>query len=94
MRVKGKLRVEMKTPHNQRLFLILIVMEGKGPSLRDWLRHVRVGHAIYQMEEAKKGFEVDQVLNEFHEVFTEEPRELRRVKVKIHVDCEARPRFY
>ena len=82
MRVKGKLRVEVKTTDNQKLFLTLIVVEGKEPSLleRDWLRHVRGD--LQTIHQVKKESKVDLVLHKYRDVFNDDLGELRGVQVK------------
>ena len=69
----------------------LVLAKGRGPSLlgSDWLRKIRLN-----WHEVKYAHTTEDVLQRYRDVFRDELGTLKGVKVRLHVDPEATPRFF
>lgn len=69
----------------------LVVAKGSGPSLlgRDWLRKIKLN-----WHEVKYTGTTEDVLQRYSEVFRDELGTLKGMTVKLHIDPNAKPRFY
>ena len=75
--------------------LQLLVVAGDGPSLlgRDWLSKIRLNWAeLYHTQQP--ALTVQDILDKHKTVFSSELGMVRGVTVKLHVDPQARPKFY
>ena len=77
--------------------LPLLVVNGKGPSLlgRDWLRELRLDwREIHAVTSTLGSLTLQGLLEQHANVFRDELGTVRGVTAKLHVDPQARPRFY
>ena len=91
--VKGATEVTVKY-NRQIATLTLIVTSGTGPSLlgRDWLSALRLDWKQIFVVHSPRSLEA--VLEAHQQVFTDELGTVKDVKATIHVDPDARPRFF
>ena len=88
----GKIQVQLV--HNgQQASVTLLVVKGDGPSLigRDWLSKLRLDWSKIHHLRAAEG--LNRILDKRAEVFKEELGTLKGMKVSLHVDQNAHPRF-
>lgn len=96
LRVEGMVRVTV-THRNVSKMLPVIVVAGSGPNLlgRSWLQDLAMEvHTVHQVEATNNNNGLVQVLMKHEAVFKEELGTLKGVKAVIHVDPEAKPKFF
>ncbi|XP_061584204.1 LOW QUALITY PROTEIN: uncharacterized protein K02A2.6-like [Cololabis saira] len=102
LQVKGMARVTV-THQNVSRELPVIVVAGSGPNLlgRSWLQALAMEvHSLHQVESApnnppKPGStRLEEVLMKHDAVFKDELGTLKGIKATIHVDAEAKPKFF
>ena len=84
--------VSFQEQHKQ---LQLLVVGGDGPSLlgRDWLSKIKLNwEELHHIDQTKLTLEA--VLDKHSKVFRDELGMVRGVTAKLHVDPQARPKFY
>ena len=91
MKVRGQKLVRVKYG-NQECQLPLLVVAGKGPSLfgRNWLGSIQLDWGSIKQIRAP----LEELLQEFEEVFRAELGTLRGVQATLELKPEAKPRFY
>ena len=92
--VLGKLSVEVKYKDFCE-HLSVIVVKGQVPSLfgRDWMQHVKLSWSeIFHLSELSP--DVSSLFGEHEALFKEELGTVQGVKAKIHVDSQAKPKYF
>lgn len=95
LKVKGMAQVTVGHKGVSKM-LPVIVVAGSGPNLlgRSWLKELGLEvHTIHQVETTPNN-RMEQVLKRHEAVFKEERGTLKDIKATIHVDPEAKPRFF
>ena len=94
VKTEGTISVRV-TYKNQKKELDLLVVQGNGPSLmgRDWLNHIMLDWPhLHQLSKLVKPWQ--EVIDRHPDVFKEELGLAQGVTAKIHIDPQAKPRFY
>ena len=95
MKVKGTLNMRV-TYGNQKQKLVLVVVEGNGPSLlgRNWLKYLRLNwNNIFSVRIAK--MKPLHALLQYHQIlFSKELGEIHPFTASLHIQADATPRFF
>ena len=91
----GRLHVHVDY-NGQHTPLVLLVVEGKGPSLlgRNWLHHIKLDwKRIHAVIHAITDSTTDQLAEKYKDLFKDELGEVSDIKITLHVKSDARPIF-
>ena len=95
MKVKGTLNMRV-TYGDQKQKLVLVVVEGNGPSLlgRNWLKYLRLDwNNIFSVRTAK--MKPLHALLQYHQIlFSKELGEIHPFTASLHIQADATPRFF
>ena len=82
--------------NDQTVKLPLVVVQGGGPSLfgRDWLQHIQLDWRTLSNVSTANKLSLSTVLTRHTAVFKDELGRVRGTSAKLHVDTQARPRFF
>ena len=89
--VLGSIQVEV-SHNNQTKQLPLLVVKGQGPNLlgRDWMSMLTLDwQTVHKLQDNRQ---LDELLQKYSALFIDELK-LEGIKVKLHVDTEAHPKF-
>ena len=94
----GEVQVNVRTGNDlQCKVLPLLILEGNGPALlgRNWLEDVKIDWSVFFINTPISDSQscLQETLNEFSDVFSDNPGCLKGVKVKFNVDPTATPKF-
>ena len=95
MKVKGTLNMRVKY-RDQREKLVLVVVEGNGPSLlgRNWLRYIRLDwNNIFSVRRAKMQ-PLHSLLQRHQPLFSKELGKIHPFTASLHIKPDATPRFF
>ena len=90
--VLGSIQVEV-SHNNQTKQLPLLVVKGQGPNLlgRDWMSVLTLDwQTVHKLQDNRQ---LDELLQKCSALFIDELGKLEGIKVKLHVDTEAHPKF-
>lgn len=96
----GEVKVNVHTGNGlQSKVLPLLILEGKGPALlgRNWLEDIKIDWSVFLIstptpDSDSQSF-LHETLEEFSDVFSDNPGCLKGVKVKFNIDPTATPKF-
>ena len=95
MKVKGTLNMQVKY-RDQREKLVLVVVEGNGPSLlgRNWLRYISLDcNNIFSVQRAKMQ-PLHSLLQHHQPLFSKELGKIHPFTASLHIKPDATPRFF
>ena len=90
--VLGSIQVEVSN-NNQTKQLLLLVVKGQGPNLlgRDWMSVLTLDwQTVHKLQYNRQ---LDELLQKYSALFIDKLGKLEGIKVKLHVDTEAHPKF-